>query len=102
MRCLPLVLFGATLLVATACGEKPAATVKEVNKLDADSGDAPNPIEDPRFKEFFDRVRDYMKVHDSADAKVLTLKDTSDPAKISGRERRWPTKSARTAGGETG
>jgi hypothetical protein len=86
-RRLPHVLFGATLLVSTACGQDRAATVKEVNKLDAKSGDAPNPIEDPRFKEFFDRVRDYMKVHNSADSKVPSLKDTSDPAKISGREK---------------
>ena len=75
------------VLVATACGEKPASTVKEVNKLDEKAPEAPNPVEDPRFKEFFDRVRDYVKVHDAADAKVPSLKDTSDPAKISGREK---------------
>jgi len=81
------VVLGAVVLLAGACGEQPASTVKEVNKLDAKAGDAPNPVDDPRFKEFSDRVRDYVAVHKSADAKVPSLNDTSDPQKISGREK---------------
>jgi len=79
--------FGAAFFITAACGEKPASTVKEVNQLDAKASEAPNPVDDPRFKEFFDRVRDYMKVHNAADSKVPSLKDTSDPAKISSREK---------------
>ncbi len=69
------------------CKAKPAATVTEVNALDAKSADAPNPVEDPRFKEFFDRVRAYVKVHETAGARVPSLKETSDPQKVSGREK---------------
>jgi len=69
------------------CKEKPAATIKEVNRLDAKSGEAPNPVEDPRFKDFFDHVRAYMKIHKAADAKVPSLKETSDPKQVSTREK---------------
>jgi hypothetical protein len=78
---------GFAFCLATACKEKPARTVTEVNQLDAKSPDAPNPVEDPRFKEFFDRVRTYMTVHKAADARVPSLKDTSDPKQVSGREK---------------
>jgi hypothetical protein len=71
----------------SGCKEKPAATIKEVNALDAKSADAPNPIEDPRFKEFFDNVRAYVKIHNTADARVPSLKETSDPQQVSGREK---------------
>ena len=77
----------ATFPFLAGCKEKPAATVKEVNALDAKSADAPNPVEDPRFKEFFDHVRAYIKVHDTADARVPSLKETSDPRQVSGREK---------------
>jgi hypothetical protein len=70
-----------------ACKEKPAETVAEVNKLDEKSAVAPKPVEDPRFKEFFDRVQAYLKIHRSADARVPSLKETSDPAKVSEREK---------------
>jgi hypothetical protein len=88
----PVVSLGLATLIATlssvaGCKEKPAATVKEVNALDAKSPDAPNPVEDPRFKEFFDRVRAYIKVHDKAAARVPILKETSDPRQVSGREK---------------
>ena len=76
-----------TLPFLAGCKEKPAATVKEVNALDAKSPDAPNPVEDPRFKEFFDHVRAYIKIHDAADARVPSLKETSDPRQVSGREK---------------
>jgi hypothetical protein len=79
--------FMATFPFLAGCKEKPAATVEEVNKLDAKAPDAPNPVEDPRFKEFFDRVRAYIKVHDAAAARVPTLKETSDPRQVSGREK---------------
>ena len=69
------------------CKEKPAATVKEVNALDAKSAEAPNPVEDPRFKDFFDHVRAYIKIHETADARVPSLKETSDPEQVSGREK---------------
>ena len=85
--CTRFVFLGVVALLAGACGEQPASTVKEVNQLDAKAGDAPDPVEDPRFKEFFDRVNIYMAVHRKADAKVQSLKDTSDPQKISGREK---------------
>jgi hypothetical protein len=74
-------------LAVSGCKEKPAATIKEVNTLDEKSAAAPKPVEDPRFQEFFDHVRAYMKVHDSANARVPSLKDTSDPRQISGREK---------------
>jgi hypothetical protein len=77
---------GAFLFVS-GCREKPAATVKEVNALDAKSADAPNALEDPRFKEFFDHVRAYIKIHNAADARVPSLKETSDPQQVSGREK---------------
>ncbi|HET6956906.1 MAG TPA: hypothetical protein VFI56_10000 [Vicinamibacterales bacterium] len=81
----------ATSLVACAllsgCKEKPAATIKEVNRLDEKSAEAPKPVEDPRFKEFFDRVRAYTKIHSTADSRVPSLKETSDPKQISGREK---------------
>ena len=76
-----------TLVFISGCKEKPAETIKEVNRLDAKSGEAPNPIEDPRFKDFFDHVRAYMKIHNAADAKVLSLKETSDPNQVSAREK---------------
>ena len=69
------------------CKEKPAATVKEVNALDAKSAGAPNPVEDPRFKEFSDYLRAYVKLHHTADARVPSLKETSDPLQLSGREK---------------
>ena len=81
---------GATLaafLCIVGCKAKPAATVNEVNKLDEKSAGAPKPVEDPRFKDFFDRVRAYVKVHNAADARVPSLKETSDPKKVSGREK---------------
>jgi len=77
---------GLTLLLV-ACKEQPAATVKEVNKLDARAADAPDPIEDPRFKEFFDHVRAYIDVHKAADAKVPSLRNTDDPKEVSRREK---------------
>jgi hypothetical protein len=81
----------ATSLAAFAfmsgCKEKPAATVEEVNKLDAKSAEAPNPVEDPRFQDFFDRVRAYKKIHDAANARVPSLKETSDPKEVSRREK---------------
>jgi hypothetical protein len=81
----------ATSLVAcvllSGCKEKPAATIKEVNRLDEKSAEAPKPVEDPRFKEFFDRVRAYTKIHNTADSRVPSLKETSDPKQISGREK---------------
>ena len=78
---------GVTALLLVACKEQPAATVKEVNKLDARAADAPDPIEDPRFKEFFDHVRAYIDVHKAADAKVPSLRNTDDPKEVSGREK---------------
>ena len=77
----------SAFLILPGCKEKPAATVKEVNSLDAKSGEAPNPVGDPRFKEFFDRVRAYMKVHNAADARVPSLKETNDPKEVSTREK---------------
>ena len=77
----------AAFLVSSGCKEKPAATVKEVNKLDEKSAGAPNPAEDRRLKDFFDRVRAYMKIHNTADARVPSLKETSDPKQVSGREK---------------
>ena len=56
----------ATFACLAGCREIPASTVKEVNALDAKSPDAPNPVDDPRFKEFFDHVRAYIKIHDAA------------------------------------
>jgi hypothetical protein len=74
-------------LIASGCKEKPAATIKEVNRLDVKSAEAPNPVEDPRFKDFFDHVRAYMKIHEAAEARVPSLKETSDPKQVSGREK---------------
>lgn len=85
----PLVpLLAVTLgLLLPACKEKPAATVKEVESLDAKAPDAPNAVEDPRFKDFFERVRAYISVHRTADGKVPSLQETSDPRKVSAREK---------------
>jgi hypothetical protein len=81
----------ASMLAAVACvpgcREKPAATVKEVNRLDEKAAEAPKPVEDPRYKDFFDRVRAYVKIHDAAEAKVPSLKDMSDPKQVSAREK---------------
>jgi hypothetical protein len=74
-------------LFMSGCKDKPAATVKEVNKLDEKAAEAPQPVEDPRFKDFFDHVRAYVKIHNSADARVPTLKETSDPKQVSAREK---------------
>src|SRR5262252_6582954 len=74
-------------LFTSGCKEKPAATIKEVNALDEKAADAPRPLEDPRFKDFFDHVRAYIKIHNSADARVPSLKETSDPKEVSGREK---------------
>jgi hypothetical protein len=71
----------------SGCKAKPAETIKEVNSLDAKSAEAPNPVEDPRFKDFFDRVRAYIKVHNAADARVPSLKETSDPKQVAVREK---------------
>src|SRR4051812_12689171 len=46
-----------SFLFVSGCKQEPAATIKEVNALDTKSTDAPHPLEDPRFKEFFDHVR---------------------------------------------
>jgi hypothetical protein len=77
----------SAFLFVSGCREKPAATIKEANRLDEKSAEAPNPVEDPRFKDFFDHVRAYMKIHDAADARVPSLKETSDPKQVSGREK---------------
>lgn len=77
----------AAFPLISACQEKPAATIKEANRLDAKSAEAPNPVEDPRFKDFFDHVRAYKKIHDAADARVPSLEETSDPKEVSGREK---------------
>jgi hypothetical protein len=77
----------AALLVLPGCKEKPAATVNEANKLDEKAAEAPKPIEDPRFKDFFDHVRAYMKIHEAADAKVPSLRETKDPKEVSAREK---------------
>ncbi|AMY11848.1 hypothetical protein LuPra_05113 [Luteitalea pratensis] len=69
------------------CKAEPAATVKEANALDVKAAEAPNPVGDPRFREFFDRVGAYVKVHDTADARVPSLKETSDPRQLSEREK---------------
>jgi hypothetical protein len=92
MRLSPLVAVGsatslAAFLFVSGCKEKPAATVKEVNTLDAKAAEAPNPVEDPRFRDFFDHVRAYIRIHDSAEARVPALKETSDPEQVSGREK---------------
>jgi hypothetical protein len=77
----------AAISFLSGCREKPAATVKEVNKLDEKAAEAPTPVEDPRFREFFDHVRAYIKIHDAANARVPSLKDTSDPKEIAAREK---------------
>jgi hypothetical protein len=74
-------------LFVAGCKEEPAKTVKEVNALDAKAPEPPNPVEDPRFKDFFDHVRAYLKIHQTADARVPSLKETSDPKQLSGREK---------------
>jgi hypothetical protein len=74
-------------LMTSGCKEKPAATIKEVNRLDVKSAEAPNPVDDPKFKDFFDHVRAYMKIHEAAEARVPSLKETSDPKQVSGREK---------------
>jgi len=84
---LSVVSFLVAFLFIAGCKERPAATVNEVNKLDVKSAEAPNPVEDPRFKDFFDHVRAYMKIHDAADARVPSLKETSDPNQVSAREK---------------
>src|SRR5262245_47380248 len=75
------------LISTVGCKEQPAATVEEVNTLDAKAGDAPNPLEDPRFQDFFDHVRAYVKIPHTADARVPSLKETSDPRQVSDREK---------------
>jgi hypothetical protein len=74
-------------LCVSGCKEKPAATVKEVNRLDEKAAGAPNPVADQRFKDFSDRVSAYVKIHNSADARVPSLKETSDPKQVSSREK---------------
>jgi hypothetical protein len=74
-------------VLVSGCKAKPAATVKEVNALDVKAGEAPNPVEDPRFKDFFDHVRAYITIHKTADGRVPSLKETSDPRQVSGREK---------------
>jgi hypothetical protein len=77
----------AVCLCISGCKQEPAATITEVNRRDVKSAEAPNPSEDPRFREFFDRVRAYMKIHQTADGRVPSLKDTSDSKQVSGREK---------------
>ena len=77
----------AVVVCISGCKQKPAATITEVNRLDVKSAEPPNPVEDARFKEFFDHVRAYMKIHDTADARVPSLKDTSDSKQVSEREK---------------
>jgi len=77
----------AAFLFMSGCKEKPATTIREVNKLDEKSAEAPKPVEDPRFKDFFDHVRAYMQIHNTAEARVPSLKETSDPKQVSGREK---------------
>ena len=88
--------FASSLALATtvtacvclsACKQEPARTVNQANRLDEKSAAAPDPVEDPRFKEFFDRVRAYLKIHQSANARVPSLKETSDPKQVSSREK---------------
>lgn len=85
------VLPGFVLILAacllSGCKAKPAESVKEVNALDAKAPEAPNPVEDPRFKDFFDHVRAYIAIHNMADARVPSLKETSDPGQLSAREK---------------
>jgi hypothetical protein len=86
-RALAVIFAVVALVMFVSCKAKPAATVKEVNALDVKSEQAPNPVEDPRFKDFFDHVRAYVAVHNAADASVPSLKETSDPQQLSLREK---------------
>ena len=82
-----IVTVAVTCSLLAGCKAEPAATVNEANALDVKAVEPPNPVADPRFREFFERVRVYVKVHDTADARVPSLKETSDPRQLSEREK---------------
>jgi hypothetical protein len=44
-------------------------------------------VEDPRFKEFFDHVRAYVKIHQAAELRGAEAEGDVDPKKVSSREK---------------
>jgi hypothetical protein len=70
----------ATALSAAACHRS------DSNAAAADNIVTDKPESGP-FKEFSDAVQRYLAVRSAADQKVQPLKETGDPAKITGREK---------------
>jgi hypothetical protein len=70
----------ATVLSAAACHQA------DSNAAESDNIVTDKPDSGP-FKEFSDAVQQYLAVRAAADQKVPALKETGDPAKISGREK---------------
>ncbi len=68
-------LIAAVVLAAAACASSRAGSQPAVNPTGA------------AFKDFSDRLQQYLQVRAAAEAKVPDLTDTSDPSKISGREK---------------
>jgi hypothetical protein len=70
----------ATAVLAAACHQA------DSNAAQADNIVTHKPDSGP-FKEFSDAVQQYLAVRAGADQKVVSLKETDDPAKISAREK---------------
>jgi hypothetical protein len=68
-------LFGAALLLPVAGPAAPSTQPAQVNATGA------------AVLAFRNRVADYVKVHEQAESKVPKLTETSDPAKVDGREK---------------
>jgi hypothetical protein len=76
----------ALLMIAMTAGLGAACHQSDSNAAQSENIATQAPESGP-YKTFSDRVRDYLAVRDSADSKVPALKETSDPAKISEREK---------------
>ena len=76
-----LTLFFATSVIASGCGHK-SSSVQQQNPIPADQQNA----DAAGFKEFSDRVDDYVKLHKSQEALLPKLKQTDLPEMIAAHQ----------------
>jgi hypothetical protein len=76
-----LTLFFAALIISSGCGHK-SASVQQQNPIPADQQNA----DAAGFKEFSDRVDDYVKLHKSQEALLPKLKQTDLPEMIAAHQ----------------
>jgi hypothetical protein len=74
------------LVTFSACHSGPPAD-EAANPTGEDKPAPTQTVSTPTFADFSDRIDAYMKDRDKAESTVPELKETSDPVKVSGREK---------------